>query len=173
MITPGSIHRAKERAVGGKKDRCSIGKSCSATCIQGVKVCLVDLPDAVSASMVKFKSMVDREVRTMGNQAQKVLPGLRGRYLAGRNEKYNSIQGKLIKQIERASVRGDTREVDRLKSKYEKLQGDIGKKLNVTRTEPKILEEASRKRRDRYYTIKKSFIQKMNDAASNGKKGYL
>ena len=107
MITPGSIQRAKERAVGGRGDRCSIGKSCSATCIQGVKVCLVDLPDAVSASLSKFKSLVDRKVRTVGNQTQKVLPGLRGKYLAGRNEKYNAVQGKLIKQIEGAYLRRD------------------------------------------------------------------
>jgi hypothetical protein len=171
MITPGSIQRAKERAVGGRKDRCSIGKSCSATCIQGVKVCLVDLPDAVSASMVKFKSLVDRKIRTVGSQAQKVLPGIRGKYLAGRNEKYNAVQGKLVKQIERASLRGDQDKANSLSKKLNRLQEGVGAKLKAPKVEPKVDEAANTARRAKYYKVKDSLIGKMSEAGRQGKRG--
>jgi len=171
MITPGSIQRAKERAVGGRKDRCSIGKSCSATCIQGVKVCLVDLPDAVSASMDKFKSMIDKQIRLTGSQAQKVLPGLRGKYLAGRNEKYNAVQGKLVKQIERASLRGDDDKVRALGKKLNRLQEGAGTKLKAPKVEPKVDEAANSARKAKYYKVKNSLIEKMSEAGRQGKRG--
>ena len=38
------IETAKRRAVGGKRKRCTKGKSCSATCIAASKICLVEIP---------------------------------------------------------------------------------------------------------------------------------
>lgn len=52
------VERAKGKAVGGARKRCSKGKSCSATCIFRGKVCLVDLPAGPSLQMPFVASMV-------------------------------------------------------------------------------------------------------------------
>ena len=52
------ILKSKSNAVGGGRKRCSIGKSCSATCIEGVKACLVELPDVIVGSLRKVRDRV-------------------------------------------------------------------------------------------------------------------
>ncbi len=52
------ILKSKSNAVGGGRKRCSIGKSCSATCIEGVKTCLVELPDVVVGSLIKVRDRI-------------------------------------------------------------------------------------------------------------------
>lgn len=56
--TNSEINAAKEKAVGGKRKRCIKGKSCSATCIQGVKECLVELTAAMSSSLSKAREKI-------------------------------------------------------------------------------------------------------------------
>jgi hypothetical protein len=52
--TASQIESAKRRAVkGGGRKRCKKGKSCGATCINGSKVCLVDLPWVSSNGLTK------------------------------------------------------------------------------------------------------------------------
>lgn len=57
-LTNSGIQGAKAKAVGGIRKRCSKGKSCSATCIEGVKVCLVELPDVLFRSLSKVRDMI-------------------------------------------------------------------------------------------------------------------
>lgn len=45
------VERAKRKAVGGGRKRCSKGKPCSATCIFRGEVCLVDLPASPSTQV--------------------------------------------------------------------------------------------------------------------------
>jgi len=52
------ILKSKSNAVGGGRKRCSIGKSCSATCIEGVKTCLVELPGVVVGSLIKVRDRI-------------------------------------------------------------------------------------------------------------------
>ena len=52
------ILKSKSNAIGGGRKRCSIGKSCSATCIEGVKTCLVELPDVVVGSLRKVRDRI-------------------------------------------------------------------------------------------------------------------
>lgn len=52
------ILKSKSNAVGGGRKRCSIGKSCSATCIEGVKACLVELPDVIVGSLRKVRDRI-------------------------------------------------------------------------------------------------------------------
>lgn len=53
--TVSEVNRAQSLAVGGKKDRCQKGKSCSATCIDPNETCLVEFPNPVSASLGKAR----------------------------------------------------------------------------------------------------------------------
>jgi hypothetical protein len=57
------IESAKRKAVGGSgRKRCRKGKSCGATCIHSVKVCMVDLPWVSSNGLTKVaKSIVNRK----------------------------------------------------------------------------------------------------------------
>ena len=75
--TPSEVKRAKLNAVGGRKKRCTKGKSCSATCIQPADACLVEMPDPVANSLSKARDGVaskpkqkplSQEVSELGNQ---------------------------------------------------------------------------------------------------------
>ena len=59
--TVSEVQRAQERAVGGKKDRCVKGKSCSAACIDPNETCLVEFPDPVSKSITKAAQEISPE----------------------------------------------------------------------------------------------------------------
>lgn len=81
--TARQIESAKRRAVkGGGRKRCRKGKSCGATCINGSKVCLVDLPWVSSNGLSRVaqdiqnrpKSSVDSLTRNLGLQTGKVKP---------------------------------------------------------------------------------------------------
>ena len=56
--TNAQILRAQASAVGGKGKRCSKGKNCSATCIAGGKICLVELSASISSATKKVVNMV-------------------------------------------------------------------------------------------------------------------
>lgn len=58
--TASQIRRARSRAVGGSRKRCSKGKSCSATCINAGKVCEVEATPTVSSAMPKAASLIQR-----------------------------------------------------------------------------------------------------------------
>lgn len=76
MITAGEVKRAKEKAVGGKRDRCRKGKSCSATCISGWKACLVELPDRLAAPVRKL----GETVKGLGSPDKNKLKGEREKF---------------------------------------------------------------------------------------------
>lgn len=62
--TAGEIEAADRNAVGGKRDKCKKGKSCSATCIYHGDDCVVDLDPVLAESLTKLvshiKGFVDR-----------------------------------------------------------------------------------------------------------------
>lgn len=129
MITPGEVKRAKQRAVGGKKDRCRKGKSCSATCISGWKACLVEMPDMVSKSLTKAKNSIK-------SKAIDVIPGSRGERLRGQRMRYLENRKVLVSQIHRAIMGGSNSRASRLKDKLERIEKEIGSKLGVKKTKP-------------------------------------
>jgi tRNA A-37 threonylcarbamoyl transferase component Bud32 len=59
-LTQSDVQRAKAKAVGGGRKRCTRGKSCSATCIDPNEACIVDLPDNVVATFPKVRSILQR-----------------------------------------------------------------------------------------------------------------
>lgn len=64
--TDSQINRAKseqtkrlgQSGAGGKRKRCRKGKSCGASCIASVKLCLVDLPWVTQSSMGKVRKII-------------------------------------------------------------------------------------------------------------------
>ena len=58
--TASQIESAKRKAVGGKRKRCTKGKSCSATCIAANKVCLVEIPWVVAKGIPKVVVKVNK-----------------------------------------------------------------------------------------------------------------
>lgn len=52
------IERAKRMAVGGKRKRCTKGKSCSASCIANNKVCLVEIPWVMVGEIEKAREEI-------------------------------------------------------------------------------------------------------------------
>lgn len=64
--TNAEINRAKEKAVGGKKDVCIKGKSCSAACIAANEFCLVEIPSSPSAAISQVRdSLEERKERQL------------------------------------------------------------------------------------------------------------
>lgn len=55
MALGSNIQMARSRAVGGKRDRCLKGKSCSATCISSWKQCLVEMSGTVSSFVGRLR----------------------------------------------------------------------------------------------------------------------
>lgn len=58
--TASQIESAKRKAVGGKKKRCTKGKSCSATCIAINKVCMVEIPWVAAQALPKVVALVNK-----------------------------------------------------------------------------------------------------------------
>ena len=59
--TQSEIDRAKAQAVGGKRDRCIKGKSCSAACITSGYMCLVELPSSTHSEIAKIRDVLKKE----------------------------------------------------------------------------------------------------------------
>lgn len=117
MITAGEIRRAKGKAVGGKKDRCRKGKSCSATCISGWKACLVELPDRLIAPIRKL----GEKVKGLGSPDR--------RELKGKREKFDKvIMKKLEKRLNDIVESGNAKEYKRVMKAFPKIQ-DTSKRL--------------------------------------------
>ena len=69
--TRSQVLRARQQAVGGRRKRCQRGKNCSATCISGDEICLVEFPLPVSQGITKTRNALANYVL----KANKVLPG--------------------------------------------------------------------------------------------------
>lgn len=106
MVTPGEVRRAKEKAVGGKRDRCRKGKSCSATCIAGIKLCLVNMQLSVSSAISKASSLItrikrqenpDKVIVPEGGYKVRSKPPGRRESLAGKADIRKAFKGKKFK----------------------------------------------------------------------------
>lgn len=62
--TDATVQRARDSAVGGRRKKCVRGKSCSAACISGDKVCIVELPWVMSNALPRFRTFVQRRTDT-------------------------------------------------------------------------------------------------------------
>lgn len=126
------IRRAKAKAVGGKRKRCTKGKSCSATCIQGTDACLVEMPDSAASSVSKARDMLQnspkpksqeslkREISLLNQEAQSRLKDL--------NElkaKHKELEGKVIRL---KAAKGDKEEIQQANKEFraidKKLKAD-------------------------------------------------
>lgn len=161
------IRRAKARAVGGKKDRCRKGKSCSATCISGWKACLVEMSDSVSASLTKTG-------KAIGKRAEQVLPGLKGRYLERRKNEYLAVRKRLEAELERAYLRRNKGRMESLKKRFDALEESVGKKLGLPKATLDLSPERKSsldERKKRYIRALEKLLDKVDEAAAQGKKG--
>ena len=131
MVTSGEIRRAKQRAVGGKRDRCRKGKSCSATCISGWKACLVEMSDVVSSSLTKAKSSLSGKIYEAKTRAKFLLPGEREKFQKSLRSDYERVRGKLQDKLNRAVLRGNRERVDSLKRRLDRLESGAGAKLKM------------------------------------------
>lgn len=57
-----AVRSAHLRAVGGKKDKCVKGKSCSAACISPNNICLVEIPLSPSQAISKVRNQIKEEI---------------------------------------------------------------------------------------------------------------
>lgn len=105
--TPSEIERAKRQAVGGKRDRCVKGKSCSAACIAANEFCLVEIPDSVSAEIAKVRNSLNSEDNKKKTEQLKLFEP--SKYVTKEGvravvEKFKqSNQEKILKAIEESS----------------------------------------------------------------------
>lgn len=166
MVTAGKVRRAKQKTIGGKKDRCRKGKSCSATCISRWKDCLVEMSDAVSSSLTKTR-------KAIGKRAEKVVPGLKGKYLERRRKEYLKAREFLRTQIKAEGYLGPSRKLNRLNEKLERLDKTIGSRLGIPKAKPVSREEQSSydRRAKKYLNALSKVKQQVIQASKEGKKG--
>jgi len=79
MATRAGIIRAKRLAIGGKRKRCKIGKSCSAACVNRNKFCLVDMPAPVEGAL-------SRAVKAVRTRKERLSPAEKRKSLEKRRE---------------------------------------------------------------------------------------
>lgn len=173
MTTSGEIRRAKQKAVGGKRDRCRKGKSCSATCISGWKACLVEMSDAVSSSLAKAKSSLSGKIYEAKTKAKLLIPEERKKFQKSLKGDYERVRGKLQDQLNRAVLRGNRERVDSLKRRLDRLESGAGAKLKMPKspTMTSEKEERLRARKAAYSKALDKIITDMETAASKGKLG--
>jgi hypothetical protein len=139
MVTAGKVRRAKEKAVGGKRDRCRKGKSCSATCISGLKVCLVELPGMVSTSLSNIKGKLKDKIRNLRPKPkvkeEPLKPQPRPRTpedierAKSRDMKYNRAVDKILGSMEAAAARGKKGTYEKLERQFLTIQSKGGERF--------------------------------------------
>lgn len=163
MRIDSQIRAAKRKAVGGKKDRCRKGKSCSATCISGWKACLVEMTASVSGSLTRTK-------KTVQKRAGQILPGKREKYLESKKEKFISVRKSLIAKVQRADLKGDQKKGSELRRRLNRLEEGIGAKLKVPAVK-EVSTKTTDERRAKYNSFKSSLAEEMKRLAISNKKG--
>ena len=115
------IKSAQNKAVGGKKKRCSKGKSCSATCITPNKVCLVELSPVVSDSLVnaaknlvsvpKAEKLVEgvfnEGLNRFKNLVKRVIAKVQPEFAA--NQKVKPPEESVLAKLDKAGSEGQTK----------------------------------------------------------------
>jgi hypothetical protein len=106
--TVSEVERAQAQAVGGKKDRCLKGKSCSATCIDPNETCLVEFPTPVSGAISKMRDGVEggedkktqKEIDFLKEYAQdykdRLYKSVRRAIQDERQERYDKLRSEII-----------------------------------------------------------------------------
>jgi hypothetical protein len=102
--TDAQIERAKRMAVGGRRKRCTRGKSCSATCIAGNKICLVDLPWVANTAINKVRARLLKKAPLTSQEKEKAISGDLGALFnkaieQGKKEKAPSVPPDLKAQL--------------------------------------------------------------------------
>ena len=103
--TSAQITRAKSKAVGGGRKRCTKGKSCSATCIFAGKECLVDLPSDVSGALSKVRGRVQKGAPLTHEEKSQAIKGDLGAIFANaiqqgkKEQKAPSLPSELRRQL--------------------------------------------------------------------------
>lgn len=141
MATASTIERAHSRAVGGKKDRCRKGKSCSATCISSWKQCLVEASGDISQQLGKFARSFGIKMPTREQDVRQ----------------YQSVYKRLREKLERAGYSREQDQYNDLSKKMERLQ-KIGLKLGVPEKEQVSYEKLLNKRQ----ALEKSRSKQLN-----------
>lgn len=149
LPTVSEVERAREQAVGGKKDRCVRGKSCSATCIDPNETCLVEFPTPVSDSISRMRDSVDgenteksqKEIDFLKEYSQdykdRLYKSARRAIQDERKERYESIRNEIIEfnNNVRKQGYGDSVEPIKVPITYEKaikIKGIYEKSLDRT-----------------------------------------
>jgi hypothetical protein len=131
--TAKQIEAAKRRAVrGGGRKKCKKGKSCGATCINGSKVCLVDLPWVSSNGLSKVATKIQSAPRKKKNDKEPAVnPGIT---LSPLNS-YSSLMEKMKEtnsaSPELVSAGGEVNNIlhNDEDKKYVELRDKVGKKV--------------------------------------------
>ena len=126
MSLGSEIRAAKAKAVGGKKDRCRKGKSCSATCISGFKACLVEMSDQVSSSLGKLKTKLSPAIA----KAKEFLPEKSKERLKGQQGKYLRIRKELVSRLNKARFENSDKS-GLIANRIRDLDRKFGRKLRI------------------------------------------
>lgn len=114
-LSPGDILRAKKRAIGGKRPRCTKGISCSAACINMDKSCLVALPSPVSKSLSKVSTVRAKIQSKLAARQRKI--------------KIQNAVEVIKKEMYKAIENNDRAKYDKLEAKLFKIRSKIGKSV--------------------------------------------
>lgn len=117
--TQSEVVKAKSMAVGGKKDKCVKGKSCSAACIAANKMCLVELPEVLYSSLRRVASFISKPGKNIVEAIKKKSKEIRSAQVEREESRIkkidpDTVDNKFIKQLMKiksvdVSVRGNAK----------------------------------------------------------------
>lgn len=148
--TPSEIRASHRKAVGGKRDRCNKGKSCSAACIERKDRCLVDFPEPASRATTKVRDKVSqlelfptdkyvdkKTVEKISEFKKKVERGLIKAVHLEDEDKYNRHRQEIIDFNKRLGERSSSalkvpatwERMQNVRESYEKAKGKLVNRL--------------------------------------------
>lgn len=174
MATAGDIRRARRKAVGGKRDRCRKGKSCSAACVARWKECLADMPEPVQGALPRAVRAIQERRPKVGpkerRQAQQVRrEQIKGK-LAEQRKNFVKKRNSLRVQIQRAIFSEEYTKEGELRDKLKRLEDEVGARLKVPKSASIEKEEVLgrlRKARDSFRDNLMGLSRKVNTAAGH------
>lgn len=122
--TQSEIERAKSRAVGGRRDRCIKGKSCSAACITSGYACLVELPSSPQDALRKIRDLIEKEPKPDHNQLTlfDVSKTLSKEGIEKNRDKFRDEMGEKVKEALSSWSRYNDKASEKAKEKYDNIR---------------------------------------------------
>lgn len=164
-VSASRINTAQSKAVGGKKDRCRKGKSCSATCISSWKQCLVEMSSNATSSLEKLSGRLKSSVAQIKRQPERLFN--RRKFDQAAAERYLRVRNRLRGKLRKLAELGNKGAYDKLERKIIKIEGRLLAKVDTKKGQvwAESADVRMENRRRNYFRAKYALKEEMRKRA--------